>query len=461
MKNKSPKNITVLSVVLLNTLAILGLRWLAFAGKFGAASVLIWVMAALLFFIPATFICAEFGAAYPDKEAAITDWVKAELGEGCAFFASWFYCIAMLFFISTMLAFVGIGVAYAIDPQWAQSKLFIISFVIITFWAMLLLSTKSIEIFKKTNEIACFLGVLLPIILLVAAAVINVFILKSNVPTDFSPGKWIPNLSLNNIFFLVGVSSAFGGTEISAPFITRMKNPRRNFPLAIFIATALIIICYVVGTFSLIAIISPSNLNTSSGIFEVLTSVFSKVHLEFITKIVFVLMAIGMLAGSVLWLTSPAKMLIDGNDPSIFPAFMVKKTADGLPLNTMILQGIFITFLILLSDLFSTVDAIYNVLVMAAAILMFLAYIFLLLAFIKMKFRKDQQVLFKIASKKPVAVIIFILAFFTCITSIIVPIISIPSGANTLLYELEIVGVPVMLAFLGFLLYRRKRKSDV
>ena len=124
------------------------------------------------------------------------------------------------------------------------------------------------------------------------------------------------------------------------------------------------------------------------GIFEVTKLVFSEIHMSFLANIDFVFITISMLVGIMLWLASPAKMLIDGNDHRIFPKFMLKRTSDGLPINTMMLQGIFITLIVLLSDCFSTVDAIYNVFVMAASILLFLTYVFMLVAFIKMKFTR-------------------------------------------------------------------------
>jgi amino acid transporter len=176
----------------------------------------------------------------------------------------------------------------------------------------------------------------------------------------------------------------------------------------------------------------------------------------FIAKTVFALMALGMLGGITLWLVSPAKMLIDGNKQEIFPRFMLKRTADGLPINTLILQGVFITLAILLSDFLPTVDAIYNVFVMASSILLFSTYVFMLVAFIKMKFTRKTKLLFEIPGGKVGAIIVFIPALTVCLLSIVIPIILAPQGTNVFIYELETIGIPIILTFLGFLLYRKK-----
>ena len=458
MLNKQ-KNITVLSVVLMNVLAILGPRWFAFAGKFGAASMFIWIAAACLFFIPLTFICAEFGARHPNKEAAITDWVSAELGEKTAFYASWFYFVTQLFYLPTLLTFTGICVGYTINPQLAENKLFITAFVIIAFWSMIFLATKNLNLFKKTSEINGFLGSLLPILLLILAAAISIFFLHNKIPTDFSPHKWLPKFNLGNMLFLVGVGTALAGAEVSAPFVSRMKNPQKDFPKAILLAALLIIVCYIIGTLAIICVVAPAKFSAANGIFQVLLIVFSQVHLGWVATIIFLLIAIGTLGSMLIWIVSPAKMFIDGNDSRMFPEFFVKKTSDGIPINAIIVQGFFITLIVISGDFLSTVAEIYDVFVMASSVLMFITYMLLLIAFLKMKFRKKRtKAVFEVPGKRTGAIILFVLAFSTCIASVIIPIISLPPGSNVFIYELEVIGIPAFLGFLGYLLYRRKEK---
>ena len=445
----------------MNILAILGARWFAFAGKFGAASILIWVVAACIFFIPLTFICAEFGARHPDKEAALTDWINAELGEKTAFYASWFYFVAELFYLPTLLTFAGICIGYSINPELAKNKLFITLFVIIIFWGMIFLSTKNLNVFKKVNELNSFLGIILPILLIILAAVISIFFLGNKIPTDFSPGKWIPELNLTNLLFLVGIGTALSGAEVTAPFVTKMKNPQKEFPRAILLATSLIILLYIIGTLAIICVIAPDKFNTADGIFQVLMLVFTQIHLKWFAIVVFILIGLGSLGGLLIWIVSPVKMLIDGNDPKIFPRFFVKKTSDGLPINAIITQGVFVTVIVLLADCLSTVANIYNVFVMACSILMFLTYILLLVAFLKMKLSKGRAAsVFEVPGKKIGAIVVFILALATCFGGIIFPIISLVPGTNVFRYEVEVLGIPVLLGFLGYLLYRRKEKRN-
>ena len=44
--------ISINSIVFMNIAALLGVRWFSTAGKYGAGSILLWIIAAVIFFIP-------------------------------------------------------------------------------------------------------------------------------------------------------------------------------------------------------------------------------------------------------------------------------------------------------------------------------------------------------------------------------------------------------------------------
>ncbi|HJO94948.1 MAG TPA: hypothetical protein QF753_16235 [Victivallales bacterium] len=52
------KKIRVSDVVYMNVTTLLGIRWFATAAQYGAASILLWILAAFLFFVPLSFILA-------------------------------------------------------------------------------------------------------------------------------------------------------------------------------------------------------------------------------------------------------------------------------------------------------------------------------------------------------------------------------------------------------------------
>src|SRR5262245_7923403 len=89
-------------LVLFNLVAILGLRHLATSAKFGAGSLLIWVIAALFFFIPQGLAVIELSSRYP-REGGIYFWTKRALGEGHGFLCGWCYWINNVLYYPNLL----------------------------------------------------------------------------------------------------------------------------------------------------------------------------------------------------------------------------------------------------------------------------------------------------------------------------------------------------------------------
>jgi len=67
-------------IVLFNIVAIVGLRWISNAAAGGISSVLLWIMAALCFFIPQGLTVMELSRIYP-SEGGIYQWTKNAFGD--------------------------------------------------------------------------------------------------------------------------------------------------------------------------------------------------------------------------------------------------------------------------------------------------------------------------------------------------------------------------------------------
>jgi amino acid permease len=79
-------------LVLFNLVAVLGLRHLGTTAKFGPGSLLMWLIAAVFFFIPQGLAVIELSSRFP-KEGGIYFWTKRALGEGHGFLCGWCYWI--------------------------------------------------------------------------------------------------------------------------------------------------------------------------------------------------------------------------------------------------------------------------------------------------------------------------------------------------------------------------------
>jgi hypothetical protein len=116
-------------VLLFNIGAVLGPRWIAAAAHNGTSSISLWVLAALFFFLPTTFVIVELSTRFPE-EGGLYVWSKEAFGDFHGFIAGWtywvytfFYFPALLMASAAMAAYIGGGsTAYL-----AQDRTFLVA----------------------------------------------------------------------------------------------------------------------------------------------------------------------------------------------------------------------------------------------------------------------------------------------------------------------------------------------
>ena len=79
-------------VLLFNIAAVLGPRWIAAAAHNGTSSISLWVLAAVLFFLPTALIVVELSTRFP-HEGGLYIWSKEAFGEFHGFVTGWTYWV--------------------------------------------------------------------------------------------------------------------------------------------------------------------------------------------------------------------------------------------------------------------------------------------------------------------------------------------------------------------------------
>src|SRR5215510_15066514 len=89
-------------LVLFNLVAVLGLRHLGTAAIAGPATLTLWVLAAIFFFVPQGLAVIELSSRFP-ASGGIYDWTKRALGEGHGFLCGWCYWINNVLYYPNLL----------------------------------------------------------------------------------------------------------------------------------------------------------------------------------------------------------------------------------------------------------------------------------------------------------------------------------------------------------------------
>ena len=100
-------------MVLFNIVAVVSLRWFATAAAAGPSSITLWVLAALLFFVPQGLAVSDLSARYPD-EGGIYAWTKRAFGEGHGFLCGWCYWVNNILYYPNLLMSTAVVGTYVI-----------------------------------------------------------------------------------------------------------------------------------------------------------------------------------------------------------------------------------------------------------------------------------------------------------------------------------------------------------
>ena len=456
------KKIKVSDIVLMNVTCLLGVRWFATAAQYGAASIILWILASLLFFVPISFVFAEFSSIFPDAEGGLVDWTKEVFGEKTAFVTSWFYLICNIFYYPTILTFSAVCVAYVINPELAQNKVFITSFVIVFFWVGTLINLKGVGFIAFFGKIGGLIGNITPIVVIVILAVITIFILKKPSQISFAPTNFIPELNSDNLLFIATLTFAMSGGEICTPFVKNMKNPKKDFAKATMLSALIITVFYIIGTLAVAMVVDPAELGAASGAIQVIEIASRNINLVWIASVVAVLIALSSIFGCAIWMVGTIKMFTMGNDEKFIPKWMRKENKNNIPANAVIAQALFVSLIVLATSFMKSVENIYMVLIMMATIPMFIVYFIILLAYLKLKFKMQTVTKFigdYVAPGKKIGAFIFwIVASFTTLVTILIPLVS-PGDNNVYIYEAEVIGGPIIFFIIALLMIRKVRKK--
>ena len=135
-QDKSPqleRGLGLRDLVLFNLVAILGISWVATGAKAGPGSITLWLLAALLFFIPQGLAVIQLAADMPD-EGGIYSWTRKELGELNGFVCGWCYWINNVLYYPTLLLGAAVSATFIIgkgDSGLADNWAFVLPFTVV------------------------------------------------------------------------------------------------------------------------------------------------------------------------------------------------------------------------------------------------------------------------------------------------------------------------------------------
>lgn len=474
MDNKS-KNISTITMAFMTSAAIISLRGLPMMAQEEMTMFFYIGFATLLFLIPASLVSAELGSAFAGEEGGIFRWVSAAFGKKWGFTAIWLQWIQNVVWYPTVLAFAAAAIAYGIGkPELANNGVYTGLFIIVFYWIATFIAFEGTKTLAKVTSMGFLIGTVIPGIIVI---VLGIFWIINKNPLGFYSltssnttvttivngtvkNRWFPDLSnLQNLSYLSSIILLFAGVEVQAVHAAEMKNPKKQYPLAILISSLIVFALFTLGSLSIAAVVPNSELKLESGLMQALSSMLKSIKLNWALPILSFCIAFGSLAGVLSWISGPSKGLLSTAKDGILPEKLAVTTKKNAPKNMMILQGFIVTILACLYFVMKDVSVAFFLLSALTIAVYIIMYLLMYAAAIIL--RKKQPKLprpYKAPALNFIATIGILAAIFALVLSFVPPK-QLPIG-NPISY-IGIVAIGTIGFFIIPLIIAKKREAFI
>jgi amino acid transporter len=447
------RNINLTKTVLFTVCSILVLDSFVAPAIIGVSSITVWIITAIIFFIPYGLLSAELGSTFPN-DGGISYWTGRAFGEFSSVLVGWMYWINVAFWMPAVFTAFSGWLNIALFPDMSVFAMALIAVAMC--WVVVWIGVRGIELSVTVSSIMAIakMGVLI-----IFGLMGIVYGIKNGFANDFSLKSWIPSWDDTIVYVAVIVYNLLG-FELIGSIGSKIKNPSKTVPKMTIIAGVAITLLYAFGTFGVLSAISASNVDEVDGFvyaLQELCSIFGGAQMP----VFYALMLVSILtlvANMITWtLGGNESFMGAGLDKrSKFLAHRNKKY--GTSDNLYYIMGVVSTLLIILNYALSgDANDIFWAIFSFASIVFMLNYLFMFPAALKLKYTDDTPREYSVPGGKVGMWVCTVLCFAGVLLSCYFLVDWDLSGY---VFWMEFIGT-ILTVFTGWLLYKAGKKEAV
>lgn len=422
------------------------------------------LLCGVCWFLPVALGSAELATIKGYQEGGIYSWVGKPLGTKFGFAAIFFQWFQITVGFVTMIYFI-IGTLSDVLNVPELNKIPILKFVTVVaiFWLLTLLQLKGTRITEKLAKYGFTIGIVLPVFIMLALA-IRYFMAGHAISPNFTNSHFLPDKT--NIAALVSFVLAYMGVEASAPHITELENPKKNYPLIMF---ALVIVGVVLSTIggSIVSMVLHGTISSNQGVVDTFQALISPGKNTFLVIVLGILVSFGVMAQVSSWIVSPTEGLRFVASKGLLPEKYKQVNKYGVPVPLLIVQGVIVTIWAAVLTFgsgssggnvaFETAISLTVIIYLSAYILFFLAYFVVI--FKKQSLPRDYQIPGGVIGKSIVAGLGLLVSIAAIVTAFMVPNSMTKAEGKTYIVTLAVSFIVTLaIPFVFYQLYGKKHQ---
>jgi amino acid transporter len=386
----SKKVLGLFALAMINVAAVLSIRNFPSMAIYGWSCIGWYILGAVLFLIPISLAGAELATGWPEG-GGVYAWVKQAFGEKGGFTALFCEWSNNLVWFPTVLSFIASTLAFALTPALANSSWYMFTVMMIAFWGTTAIAYFGEEVSTKFSNIGVILGSIIPAILIILLGLWWLGSGQTLVLPHLTLGAMVPTINLSTLPFFATIVLLFAGMEMAGFHALETRNPQKDFPRAMALSAAIIVVCTVLATLAIAIVIPADQLNLASGVMQAIQYFFNAAHIPGLVAPMAVLITLGGVVSLAAWLIGPAKGLgivaEEGNMPPMFN----RTNKHGAPVAVLVIQALIGSVISLLYVFLPSVNQAYWILSAMTVELLCIVYILVFASVIKLRYSQPDK----------------------------------------------------------------------
>ena len=326
-----------------------------------------WVIMLFLYVIPYSLMVGQLGSTFSHEGGGLSSWVRGTSGEFLGYFTAWTYWAASIPYVVDTANSIVVGLGWcfngndSLEKHLSNGMFALLSLTVFVLFIFIQSRFKnSLEILSTIGGIAMF-GMTVLFVIMTFTALSK----GSHIATQpFNLHAILPKFDFKYFATVGMLIYAMNGAELVAPFVTRMKKPKSDFPKAMIMLAVMTAFLTIFGSFSLGVFFNAHNLPNDlkmNGSYYAFQALGQEFHVGNFFMYCFAWTEVFYLCALLaVLLDAMTRILISDTGSKYMPKVLRKTNANGLPINGYLLTCFLSAFIIGLGVFLPDMNDIFN-----------------------------------------------------------------------------------------------------
>lgn len=333
----------------------------------GLSVVISWIFLLFAYVIPYELIVSQMSLTFDNQSGGLASWVRSGSNDTLGYWTSWMYWVQSVPYIVDVSNSVIVSFSWMfLGNNTLDKRMSTFWFGMLTF-AIILIFILLENVFKNSLEILSLVGGGAMFVMSVLFVLLAGYAVMNGAPIATQPFNWgsfMPNFSLKYFSTTGLLIFAMSGAELAAPYIVQMRDPKHEFPKAMWLLALMTAFLTIFGTLALSMFFNANHIPHDfkmNGPYYAFSLLGQSLGLGKILMYIFaVVQAIFMMAQLAVLLDASSRVFAGDVADNFMPKWMTKKNKNGRPVHSYMMTSGLSLFLLLLTGTLPNINTIYN-----------------------------------------------------------------------------------------------------